>query len=362
MPDQAVVNAINTAAARHGIDPSLMMAIADRESSFNPYANSGSRYSTAFGLFQLLRHERAQYGGNSTNPEEQAEAWANYIQPTRQEMAHVLGRDPSGPELYLGHYFGGSRAAHMLTRYDPQTPVETVFTPRELAANPNIGHAGTTGALTSSIMADIGRRQQKWGGTGDGQATASSSGGRPDFSGDAVPDFSGDAEPEEQWGRRADLGATKPMPQVAAPPTPPAQQPQVGQPMTAPPDAPNVDASAGAGDIRMKHRRHGGTIHHGPHASHGLGTRIPRGMQPAGFTGDAGAEAADRAAMGGGAQPPDGQPFGLSQGPQEPGPRLGNSAAHSRLQFRGCVTWQSTTTARVSTTSGTTTAVTAPTM
>lgn len=200
--DRDIESAIRRVADRHGIDPALMMAIAERESSFNPRAGSGSPYSSAYGLFQLLKGERAKYGGSSSDPEEQAEAWANYITPVKAEMAKVLGRDPTGPELYTGHYFGGTRAARMVSgAYHPDTPVDAVFTPKEMAANPNFARAGTVGGLTGSVLHDVDRRTQKFGGAMESGAPAQS--GAPDFSQfseaveDEKPDFSSFSEAVE---------------------------------------------------------------------------------------------------------------------------------------------------------------------
>lgn len=168
--DPAVESAIRSTAAKYGIEPGLMMAIAERESSFNPNASSGSPHSSAYGLFQLLRAERAKYGGSTNDPTEQAEAWANYITPVKDEMTRVLGREPTGPELYTGHYFGGTRAARMVSgAYHPDLPVGAVFSPKEMAANPNFGRAGTVGGLTSSVLHDMDRRIAKHsGGTWSG--------------------------------------------------------------------------------------------------------------------------------------------------------------------------------------------------
>lgn len=165
--DPAVERAIRETAAKYGYDPALMFAIAERESSFNPHSGSGSPHSSAYGLFQLLKRERAQYGGSSSDPHEQSEAWANYIGPVREEMRGVLGRDPTGPELYAGHYWGGVRGARMVSgAFHPDLPVDAVFSPKEMAANPNFARAGTVGNLTASVLADVDRRMAKHGGAG----------------------------------------------------------------------------------------------------------------------------------------------------------------------------------------------------
>lgn len=152
--------AILRAAAEDGIPPSLAMAIADRESSFNPRARNSK---TIRGMFQMKGDLRAKYGvGDSDDPYAQAKGWGAFIKDVRKEMAGPLGRDPSDTESYLGHHFGGVRAGRMLGM-DPSTPVDTVFTPREMRENPHFAKAGTVGALNSSIIADIGKRQTKFG-------------------------------------------------------------------------------------------------------------------------------------------------------------------------------------------------------
>lgn len=239
-----VRDAIVRASQENGIDPSTALAIADRESSGNVNAGSGSRYSSAFGLFQLLKSERGAYGGNSTDPYEQATAWAHYIKGTQSEMQHGLGRDPTGPELYLGHYFGGARAARMVSGSIPgQTPVQAIFSPNELAANPNIVRAGTAGALSSSIMADIGRRTAKYAGAGAEPTSGSKEDdfnpakwGTPVGSQSTAP-----TAPAPTGGpiqSSAPVAYTNPEPSPIAPASPPPPQQQDAAPPMPPPMAP----------------------------------------------------------------------------------------------------------------------------
>lgn len=155
---------IRRAAQENGIDPSAALAIAERESNFNPAARSSK---TIAGMFQMTGNLRGKYGvGDSTDPYDQASGWGKFFRDNKSEMARTLGRDPSDAEGYLGHHFGGTRAARML-KMDPSTPVDQVFTANERAQNPHFDRAGTVGALNSSVLADIGKRQAKFGGAGD---------------------------------------------------------------------------------------------------------------------------------------------------------------------------------------------------
>jgi len=101
-------------------------------------------------------------------------------------MSYKLGRPVSDEETYLGHHFGGGRAARML-KMDPQTPVDQVFTPNEMAVNPHFGRAGTVGNLNSTVLADMTSRRQKFGGqvpdlSGEGTPVGGSAQDAPDLS------------------------------------------------------------------------------------------------------------------------------------------------------------------------------------
>ena len=158
--DPAIIEAIRRAAVEAGIDPATALAVAERESSFNPLARNSK---TIRGLFQMRGDNRARYGvGDSDDPYEQTKGWARFIGDVRREMSGKLGRDVSDAEAYAGHHFGGRRAASMMGM-DPQTPVDTVFTPREMAQNPHFSKAGTVGRLLSDVTGDIDSRRGKYG-------------------------------------------------------------------------------------------------------------------------------------------------------------------------------------------------------
>jgi hypothetical protein len=224
--DPAVEDAIRRAAAESGIDPAAAMAIAERESSFNPTARSSK---TIRGLYQMRGDHRARYGvGDSDDPYEQSKGWGKFFQTVKKEMAGTLGRDPTDSEGYLGHHFGGVRAARMM-KMDPNTPVDQVFTPTEMAQNPHFGRAGTVGVLNSSILADMDKRTAKFGGGAApagaeidfsqfGAPVDQTAGPRIRVAGDGPvdtgPDYQGAFERNKKWSKpgtyRTDLADQEP--------------------------------------------------------------------------------------------------------------------------------------------------------
>lgn len=158
-PEQA---AIVQAAQEAGEDPAYALAVAERESSFNPRARSSK---TIRGLYQMRSDLRAKYGvGDSDEPLDQARGWMRSLPDIRAKMKSILGRDPTDQEAYLGHHYGAGRAARTLTM-DPSTPVEAIFTPQEMAGNPHFARAGTIGNLNASVMGDVDKRMARFGGT-----------------------------------------------------------------------------------------------------------------------------------------------------------------------------------------------------
>lgn len=161
---QAVRDAIVKAAKAAGEDPAYALAVAERESSFNPAARSSK---TIAGIYQMRGDLRAKYGaGDSLDPGDQAAGWMRSLPDIRSQMRSVLGRDPTDQEAYLGHHYGATRAARTL-KMDPDTPVSAIFTPQEMAGNPHFARAGTIGNLNDSVMADVGKRMARFGGASD---------------------------------------------------------------------------------------------------------------------------------------------------------------------------------------------------
>lgn len=161
---QAVRDAIVKAAKAAGEDPAFALAIAERESAFNPAARSSK---TIAGIYQMMGSLRAKYGaGDSLDPGDQAAGWMRSLPDIRSQMQAVLGREPTDEEVYLGHHYGATRAARTL-KMDPDTPVSAVFTPQEMLGNPHFARAGTIGNLNGSVMGDVGKRMARFGGASD---------------------------------------------------------------------------------------------------------------------------------------------------------------------------------------------------
>lgn len=200
--------AIIRAAGEAGIDPSAALAIAARESNFDPSARSSK---TIHGMFQMTGNLRSQYGiGDSEDPYAQASGWTKFFRANKNEMARSLGRMPSDAEGYLGHHFGGTRAARMLNM-DPATPVDQVFSPYERSLNPHFDKAGTVGALNSSVLGDIQDKQRKFGGelpdfSGFGSPVGGNDNAQTAAADTLAPDFSSLGTPLQQPAAEAPSG------------------------------------------------------------------------------------------------------------------------------------------------------------
>jgi Transglycosylase SLT domain len=107
----AVTGAIDTAAQRHGVDPSILHTFAKIESSGRPDAQTGS-YK---GLFQLSESEFRKHSGQGDifDAGANADAAAAKLKAETETFQQKYGRAPSALDLYMVHQQGeAGYAAH----------------------------------------------------------------------------------------------------------------------------------------------------------------------------------------------------------------------------------------------------------
>lgn len=172
----AVRAAIRRAAAATGVDFSLLVETARRESALNPNARAGT--SSATGLFQFIestwldmvrRHGpehglRAQsaalrQGADAqtrreilalrNDPELSARMAGELARENAAALQAQLGRAPSAGELYAAHVMGPGGALRLIEAAHRGAPDAAALFPREAAANRGLFYAG--GAPRSAV-------------------------------------------------------------------------------------------------------------------------------------------------------------------------------------------------------------------
>jgi hypothetical protein len=218
--DGDTASTIASVARANGVNPAFALAVAERESGGNVNAHASRSIS---GIFQMTAGLRAQYGaGDSADPAVQTAAWAHFINDTKAQMQQRMGRPVSDPEAYIGHFWGASRAANVLSGQNAGLAPADVFSPNELAQNPELAKGSSAGGLASNIMADINRREAKYGGnpTGNGDSqTDFAQFGQAAGGADEPTDFSQFGQPAVQTAANAPDFAQfgTPAPQPASP-------------------------------------------------------------------------------------------------------------------------------------------------
>jgi len=166
-PD-AVRAAIRRAADATGVDFSLLVETARRESALNPTARAGT--SSATGLFQfiegtwldMVRRHGAQHGLGEqaralqqgadpatrreilalrNDPELSARMAAELARENAQTLQSRLGRAPNAGELYAAHVMGSGGAIRLIEAAQSGAPSAAAIFPREAAANRGLFYA-----------------------------------------------------------------------------------------------------------------------------------------------------------------------------------------------------------------------------
>jgi len=164
----AVQAAIRRAADATGVNFSLLVETARRESALNPNARAGT--SSATGLFQfiegtwldMVRRHGAEHGlgaeatalQNGANaqtrrdilalrsdPEISARMAGELARENATTMEARLGRSPSAGELYAAHVMGPNGALRLIEAAQQGAPNAVSLFPREAAANRGLFYA-----------------------------------------------------------------------------------------------------------------------------------------------------------------------------------------------------------------------------
>lgn len=160
--------AIRRAADATGVNFSLLVETARRESALNPNARAGT--SSATGLFQFIEstwldmmrrhgaeHGLGQYAAQLQNgadsatrreilalrndPEISARMAAELARENANTLQARLGRAPSAGELYAAHVMGSGGALRLIEAAQQGAPSAAALFPREAAANRGLFYA-----------------------------------------------------------------------------------------------------------------------------------------------------------------------------------------------------------------------------
>lgn len=188
VPETNVTAAIRRASRATGVDFSLLVETARRESALNPTARAGT--SSATGLFQfidstwldMVRRHGAEHGLGQyaamlqqgtcdastrqqilalrNDPETAARMAAELARENAQALQQRIGRAPNAGELYAAHVLGSAGAARLIEAADNGAPSAAALFPREAAANRGLfyrdGQAVSAQGLLDRLQLDAG--------------------------------------------------------------------------------------------------------------------------------------------------------------------------------------------------------------
>lgn len=174
--------AIARASQATGVDFSLLVETARRESALNPNARAGT--SSATGLFQfidstwfdMVRRHGDEHGLGAqaaalrqgadaatrrdilalrSDPEISARMAGELARENAQTLQAQLGRPPSAGELYAAHVMGAGGAARLIEAAASGAPSAAALFPREAAANQGLFYANGAPRSAQALLARL---------------------------------------------------------------------------------------------------------------------------------------------------------------------------------------------------------------
>jgi soluble lytic murein transglycosylase-like protein len=144
-----VYQAIQNASQKYKVPSNYMLAMAAKESGFDP--NAKSTTSSATGLYQFIKSTWLDMWKDTktlpqqTDPYASADAAARYV---KQIQIKLSTSDPAS--LYLGHFLGPNGAFDLLAAYknNPKTLVSDIVNKNQLRANKSIFYDKTNNPKT----------------------------------------------------------------------------------------------------------------------------------------------------------------------------------------------------------------------
>jgi hypothetical protein len=202
--------AIQRAAQATGVDFSLLVETARRESALNPQAKAAT--SSATGLFQfiestwldMVRRHGAEHGlgeaasqigvrdGRSfvadpnaraqilelrNDPEAAARMAAELARENADTLSARLGRAPSAGELYAAHVMGPAGAARLIEAAQAGAPSAAAIFPREASANRGLFYANGAPVSAQALLSRLDLDASAEMGQGNGRVMLARDGG-----------------------------------------------------------------------------------------------------------------------------------------------------------------------------------------
>jgi hypothetical protein len=153
-----IVELINQRAVAAGLDPRMVVRVAELESSLRPQVKNPR--STARGLFQLTDLRKRELGiplKKQYSIEEQIDHGVLSLAEAQKYLEDRLGRKPQPYEVYAAHFSGPAGSMKVLSA-SPEARAEALYSRKAMRANP------TLKGMTAGVIRQ--QWQDKFGGIG----------------------------------------------------------------------------------------------------------------------------------------------------------------------------------------------------